>query len=240
MSKAKLTAAKELINEKQFDAARAILVKIDDPLAKKWLDKLDEIAPVSTEITNKKKSSLWIAVIATMVIMLFAIIIGILVFFNRANISQQETQSQQISLPVEGQKALIQRVNSGVARANSDVAGQVYKVERVQKATDPSQFLILSGGISFVGSSSDGIITDLPDELWCISSDTPVNVKVLTSKTYNSFQDVEGVTRFLVYRKGLLWNAVPSDSSKWLPTETGMNYDIKDVQPIWLKAGCEW
>lgn len=45
MSKAKLVAAKELITEKKYDEARALLRDVDDPIAKKWLAKLDEIAP---------------------------------------------------------------------------------------------------------------------------------------------------------------------------------------------------
>lgn len=45
MSKAKLLAARELINEKKYHEARALLRGVDDPIAKKWLAKLDEIAP---------------------------------------------------------------------------------------------------------------------------------------------------------------------------------------------------
>lgn len=46
MSKAKLKAARDLINELNYDAARAILRTIpDDPIAQEWLAKLDRIAP---------------------------------------------------------------------------------------------------------------------------------------------------------------------------------------------------
>lgn len=44
MSKAKFAAAKELIEQKKYDEARAILKTIDHPTATKWLDKLDRIA----------------------------------------------------------------------------------------------------------------------------------------------------------------------------------------------------
>lgn len=52
MSKAKFEAAKELINEKQYDQARAILLTIDHPTAQKWLEKLDQIAPVSNRLSS--------------------------------------------------------------------------------------------------------------------------------------------------------------------------------------------
>jgi hypothetical protein len=41
-----LELARELIEEKQYDKARMLLRKVqDDPLAQKWLEKLDSIAP---------------------------------------------------------------------------------------------------------------------------------------------------------------------------------------------------
>ena len=47
MSQAKLQAAHELIRERNFSAARAVLLTIpNDPTAKKWLTKLDEIDPL--------------------------------------------------------------------------------------------------------------------------------------------------------------------------------------------------
>jgi hypothetical protein len=46
MSKTRLLAAKELILNKQYDAARTLLETLpDDAIAQKWLQKLDEIAP---------------------------------------------------------------------------------------------------------------------------------------------------------------------------------------------------
>lgn len=47
MSKAKFDAAKQLIQKKQYDQARALLETVDHPTATKWLAKLDEIAPKS-------------------------------------------------------------------------------------------------------------------------------------------------------------------------------------------------
>ena len=47
MSKQKMLAARELINEKRYDEARAILQAVDHPTADKWLAKLDQIAPES-------------------------------------------------------------------------------------------------------------------------------------------------------------------------------------------------
>lgn len=46
MSKAKLVAAKELLQAKEYDTARAILETIkDNPTAARWLEELDRIAP---------------------------------------------------------------------------------------------------------------------------------------------------------------------------------------------------
>lgn len=52
MSRSKLQAARELINELNYDAARAILRSLpDDPTALEWLAKLDKIAPEKPAIT---------------------------------------------------------------------------------------------------------------------------------------------------------------------------------------------
>ena len=45
MSKAKMLAAKELIQEHKYKEARMILNTIDHPKAKEWLAKLDSISP---------------------------------------------------------------------------------------------------------------------------------------------------------------------------------------------------
>ena len=48
MSKAKFEAAKELIQEKKYDEARALLKTINHPTAREWEAKLDKIAPPRT------------------------------------------------------------------------------------------------------------------------------------------------------------------------------------------------
>src|SRR5205085_109358 len=45
MSKAKFEAAKELIREKRYTEARAILVTVAHPLAAEWVAKIDGLAP---------------------------------------------------------------------------------------------------------------------------------------------------------------------------------------------------
>lgn len=55
MSKAKFDAAKELIDEKRYDEARALLKTIDHPTAAKWLDRLDVIAPATQAIAIKAR-----------------------------------------------------------------------------------------------------------------------------------------------------------------------------------------
>ena len=50
MARQELELAKELINEKQYEKARMLLMKVkDDPTAQKWLEKLDELAPTKGE-----------------------------------------------------------------------------------------------------------------------------------------------------------------------------------------------
>lgn len=48
MSKAKFDAAKELIKEKQYDEARAILKTIDHPTAREWEARIDKLSPGSS------------------------------------------------------------------------------------------------------------------------------------------------------------------------------------------------
>lgn len=52
MSKAKFTAAKELIDNKDYAGARAILKDIDHPTARAWEAKLDALAPQKTSLRN--------------------------------------------------------------------------------------------------------------------------------------------------------------------------------------------
>lgn len=64
MSDAKLQAAKELIQEKAYEAARAILKTLpDDPTAIKWLAQLDQFVPPTPEPSRQapieKSSTQW-------------------------------------------------------------------------------------------------------------------------------------------------------------------------------------
>lgn len=56
MSKTKMAAARELINEKHYDEARALLKTVEHPTAKEWLSKLNKIAPVQgfSEVTDQE------------------------------------------------------------------------------------------------------------------------------------------------------------------------------------------
>ncbi len=48
MTKEKMNRARGLIQAKRYDEARAILVTVDHPVARQWLDRLDKIAPAQT------------------------------------------------------------------------------------------------------------------------------------------------------------------------------------------------
>ncbi len=45
MSRAKFEAARELIQAKQYEEARALLKTIDHPMATEWIDKIDALSP---------------------------------------------------------------------------------------------------------------------------------------------------------------------------------------------------
>lgn len=65
MARQELELAKDLINEKQYDKARMLLLKVKtDPTAQKWLEKLDELSPVkveqsTTDAPSQADSSAW-------------------------------------------------------------------------------------------------------------------------------------------------------------------------------------
>ena len=52
MAREKLVRARELIEQQRYAEARTILLSIDHPVAQKWLDRLDEIAPEEVIVTE--------------------------------------------------------------------------------------------------------------------------------------------------------------------------------------------
>lgn len=95
MSKQKMLAARELIQEKRYAEARALLKTIDDPTAKAWLKKLDAIAP------EKKKSGGMLIYITTAVVLVSVAII-VVTFITRQNNANQNAVAQaptQMELP---------------------------------------------------------------------------------------------------------------------------------------------
>jgi hypothetical protein len=75
MSKQKLAAAKELIKEKHYTEARAILKTMDHPTAKKWLAKLDEISPEHTKRRIAIGMSIIVGGMALLALVVFAVIV---------------------------------------------------------------------------------------------------------------------------------------------------------------------
>lgn len=86
MSKAKLTAAQELIREKRYSEARSILTGLDHSTAKKWLEKLDQIAPETKKSTMGLKITLLLSVSGVIVVLLFAL--ATFVLNSRNTVSQ--------------------------------------------------------------------------------------------------------------------------------------------------------
>jgi len=55
MSKSKMLAAKQLIQEKKYTEARSILATVDHPTAREWEAKLDKLAPRKPLMPRGKK-----------------------------------------------------------------------------------------------------------------------------------------------------------------------------------------
>jgi hypothetical protein len=79
MSKAKMIAARELINEKKYNEARAILEQVNHPTAEKWLTKLDEIAPPARATSINR----WM--LAALVVTVSIALIGVIAALVLAN-----------------------------------------------------------------------------------------------------------------------------------------------------------
>lgn len=100
MSDNKLLEAKKLIQSKKYNEARQILKDSNNPTAKKWLKKLDEIAPTQSENDVSQNSPLLLYSILTGVL---GVVIGIIIGFvigrsqvsttSLADVPSQNTQS---------------------------------------------------------------------------------------------------------------------------------------------------
>jgi hypothetical protein len=91
MSREKMAAAKQLIQEKKYTEARVILRTIDHPTARKWLVQLDQRAP-------QKKAGGSYLVIASIALLVVAIVIaGGVLFVNQ----QQQRESQNATSTAE-------------------------------------------------------------------------------------------------------------------------------------------
>ena len=73
MSKAKMQAAKELIREKRYEDARAILRDIDHPTAREWLQKINRIAP-----ERKRKMPRKAVAILSLIVLIVVLVIVVL------------------------------------------------------------------------------------------------------------------------------------------------------------------
>ena len=85
MSKAKMMAAKELIQEKRYDEARKMLKGVDHPTAREWMAKLDAMEPSKKGVS---RSIVGLGIAAVVIISALLIVIVVLV----------SKQSQQPSL----------------------------------------------------------------------------------------------------------------------------------------------
>lgn len=102
MSDAKLQAARELIQAKNYEAARAVLVTMpNDPTAVKWLAKLDRIAPAVTAPATAPSPRRRIPLELIIILIALTIFIGIVVFAEyQANVQE----AADIDRSVQGMK----------------------------------------------------------------------------------------------------------------------------------------
>ncbi|HEX2906034.1 MAG TPA: hypothetical protein VHO69_04195 [Phototrophicaceae bacterium] len=70
MSKQKMLAAKELIQEKRYDEARTILKTVNHPTAKQWLEKLDKIAPVKPKSARPNRRILLLVLLPLCIVLM--------------------------------------------------------------------------------------------------------------------------------------------------------------------------
>lgn len=74
MSKAKMQAAKELIQAKQYKEARSILKTIDHPMAREWEAKIDRMSPVKAS-DNRKVIYIGLSIVIVLLIAIVALLI---------------------------------------------------------------------------------------------------------------------------------------------------------------------
>lgn len=97
MSKAKFNAAKELINEKKYKEARAILKTIDHPTARNWEQKLDAISPEEPDSFKKKPKRTFRNILAILAV-IFVMILLIQQTQNYTSTVQQAAVSASLTL----------------------------------------------------------------------------------------------------------------------------------------------
>lgn len=94
MSKTKFLAARELIKEKKYAEARAILNTIDHPTARAWLSKLDELESQP----RKQRSQLGIMVIVILLIVFISLSVAIVVLIVRRPVEAPVSTSTSTNL----------------------------------------------------------------------------------------------------------------------------------------------
>jgi len=90
MSKAKLDAARELIREKKYIEARAVLRTVDHPTAQKWLEKIDSIAPEQESASRSQTNTAMLSAVAVLLIIIVGLMVAIIVLLSRPAIVPDE------------------------------------------------------------------------------------------------------------------------------------------------------
>lgn len=100
MSKAKFAAVKELIDEKKFDEARALLKTIDHPVAQEWIDKINKLSPppVASKSSPKATTTIYNVVRGVLVTVLAVVVLLIVVAqFNKTSSDINESSKNVVA-----------------------------------------------------------------------------------------------------------------------------------------------
>jgi hypothetical protein len=97
-----LAKARELIQARRFDQARALLQQIDHPKATEWLVKLDEVAPQKRKAAKKKSSGGGMRSYLLVLLLIVVVLASVLVVLNQSSDDDEAATNQEaVSTPTD-------------------------------------------------------------------------------------------------------------------------------------------
>jgi hypothetical protein len=152
MSKTKLELARELIKEKKYDAARSVLVHLDDPIARKWLAELNRIAPSQSDFqvvapkNNVIAGISSVTIIATLSIMIFVtFLIALYGAFLRptSEVKAESIQIEAQSTQIESRLSQVETQSTQVGVQSTQIEARLSQVEAQSTHSQQWEYLTL-------------------------------------------------------------------------------------------------